>query len=203
MFAASALSCPVLLVAVLGQTSPLVLLGATLSVKLAASGRDRSAGMALALASIKPQLGATVIAAVLIWAGARRRWAIVGTFCRNDGRPRGGLDRGHARLAVVDGGRPRRTPVDTDAAPWIGTTWPLLLRTLGLSGTPLFLVRAGTAAALAAGMLVLALRPGSTIDRAADLGLTSAFFVAPYARPYDLCILIPPITWRLALLPRA
>ena len=86
----------------------------------------------LAWLTIKPQLAAVLLLAVLLWAIRRGRWGVVQGFA--------------AMLALLclasfavlptwlgemlDA--TRRTPPPTDYFPWIGATWYLLLKGAGL-----------------------------------------------------------------------
>jgi hypothetical protein len=87
----------------------------------------------------------------------------------------------------------RRNPPPTEYFPWIGASWLLVLRTLGLRSWAL------GAAYLAAAVPLVVAALGAALDRARPLrdtialGLLAAFFVAPYARPYDFPVLLVPL----------
>jgi hypothetical protein len=178
---------------VLGQTTILILFLAALAWGLLERGRDRAAGAALAGFASKPQLAAVLVLAVLIWAARRRRWDVVLGF---------GLTLAALSLAgfVIVPWWPirmleamRRYPPPTVYFPWIGASWLLVLRSLGLRSWTL----GATYLALAVPLVVAVL--GAAVDRTRPLrdtvalGLLAAFFVAPYARPYDFPVLLIPL----------
>jgi hypothetical protein len=181
----------------LGQTGILILFLAALSWRLLEGGRDRSAGVALAWLTIKPQLSAVLLLGVLLWLVRQRRWKAVVSFI---------ITLSVLMLAstlVVPSWpvemlrAPGVTPSPTEYYPWIGNAWFLVLRALGLTGWlawALYLV-------VALGFLAVVVRAAlgrvcSLLDVMA-LGLLAAFFVAPYARHYDFPVLLVPL---LALL---
>jgi hypothetical protein len=123
-----------LVAVLLGQTTILVFFLVVLSWRLLDANHDRSAGVALAWLSIKPQLTAVLLLAVLIWLIRQRRWKVVGSLFVT-----------LAALALVSTilvpawllemlRAPRVTPSPTEHYPWIGNTWFLVLKTLGLHG---------------------------------------------------------------------
>ena len=76
----AALSLFTLACVLLGQTAILVLFLAALSWRLLETGRERSAGVALAWLTIKPQLTAVLLFAVLLRLTRQGRWKAVGSF---------------------------------------------------------------------------------------------------------------------------
>jgi hypothetical protein len=177
----------------LGQTSILFLCLVALAWRLLERGRDHAAGVVLAALTTKPQLAAVLLLVVLIWAVRRGRLGVViGFFLTLAALSIAG--------ALVVPSWPirmleamRRNPPPTEYFPWIGASWLLVLRTLGLRSWAL-----GAAyLALAAPLFVAAI--GAALDRARSLrdtislGLIAAFFVAPYARHYDFPVLLIPL----------
>jgi hypothetical protein len=180
-------------VVVLGQTTLLMLFLVVLAWRLLEQGRDRLGGAALAGFASKPQLAAVLVLGVLIWAVRRRRWGVVLGFLAT-------LAVLSLAGALVVPGWPlrmleamRRNPPPTVYFPWLGASWLLVLRALGLRSWAL------GAAYLAAAVPLAAAAIGAAFDRARPLrdtvalGLLAAFFVAPYARPYDFPVLLIPL----------
>jgi hypothetical protein len=183
--------CPASLL--IGQTAILMLFLAALLWWLLERGYDRAAGVALALSTTKPQLGAVLVLAILLWAARKRRWRVVRVFAVALGVL--GL-----ASAVILPWWPwemmlasSATPPPTTYLPWIGTTWFLALRTVGLRSWGLW------AAYLALAVPFLALVVRAAVDRsrpAGDviaLGILAAFVVAPYGRHYDFPPLLIPL----------
>jgi hypothetical protein len=176
----------------LGQTAILILFLAALSWRLLEAGWERSAGVALAWLTIKPQLTAVLLLAVLIRMVRQRRWQVVGSFfCTL------------SLLALLSTlivpswptemlRAPLKTPSPTEYYPWIGNAWFLVLRALGLSRWAVWVLYLAVALPLL-GLIVRAAwdRISSLLDVMA-LSLLAAFFVAPYARHYDFVVLLIP-----------
>ncbi len=178
---------------VMGQTAIVMLFLTALEWKLLERGNDRAAGVALAFLTTKPQLGAILVLALLVWAARQKRWHVVRGFALM----MGALALGSALivplwpLEMINASAV--TPPPTTYFPWIGTTWLLALRAAGLQSWSLW---AGYLA-LAVPFLTLVVR--SALDRsrpASDviaIGILAAFIVAPYARHYDFPILLIPL----------
>ena len=64
----------------LGQPSHVVYLFTALALWGLSQGRDALAGVALALTTIKPQMGFLLVPFLLLWAWRARRWDFVGGF---------------------------------------------------------------------------------------------------------------------------
>ena len=115
-----------------GQTPILILFLAALAWKLLDCGRDRAAGAALACLTTKPQLAAVLVLVLGIWAVRQRRWGVF------QGSPRPSPCSVLASSVVVPSWpiemlrATRQTPPPTEYFPWLGNTWFLILRTLGL-----------------------------------------------------------------------
>jgi hypothetical protein len=185
--------------ALLGQTAILVFFLAALSWRLLEAGRDRSAGVALAWLTIKPQLTAVLLLAVLLRLALQRRWNAVGAFFLT-----------LLALALLSTllvpswplemlRAPRRTPSPTEHYPWIGNTWFLLLKALHLRGWLLWALYLAVALPFLAAVVRRAFDRGGPLLDLVALGALAAFFVSPYARHYDFPILLIPL---LALLRR-
>jgi hypothetical protein len=176
----------------IGQTPILVLFLAALAWRLLDAGRDRFAGAALACLTIKPQLAAVFVLAMGIWAVRRGRWGVVQGFALT-----------LALVCLVSAlivpswpiemlGATRRTPPPTEYFPWLGTTWFLILRTLGLRTWWLWILYLAVAIPLLWRVLMLAFDLRSPLGDVMAVGLLAAFFVAPYARHYDFVVLLIP-----------
>src|SRR5262249_27779945 len=87
----------------------------------------------------------------------------------------------------------RRTPPPTEYFPWLGNTWFLVLKTLGLSGGALWSLYMFAALPLLAIVLRTPLEPRRPPGDVVALGLLAAFFVAPYGRHYDFPVLLIPL----------
>jgi hypothetical protein len=191
----------------LGQTALLVLFLAALSWRLLEEGRDRSAGVALAWLTIKPQLTAVLLLAVLLRLVRQRRWKVVWSFCIT-----------LAVLLLVSTlivpswpiemlRAPRQTPSPTEYFPWIGNAWFLVLKALGLPEWLVWVLYLTVALPFLAAVVKAALSPAASWLDLMALSLLAAFFVAPYARHYDFPVLLLPLLAllrnRLGLLPAA
>jgi hypothetical protein len=187
-----------LLSVLIGQTPPLILFLIVASWRLLHAGRDHLAGAILALALTKPQIGVVLIGTLLIWAARRHGWPILVGFstCL--------LTLCLVSFAVLPDwpwqllDALKRTPLVTQDSPWLSVTWWAVLQTLEvprLAVWPAYLAVAGPC-------LLLLLR--TAWDRQAAAGtliawaIPATFMVVPYARLYDLTILIIPL---LLLLP--
>jgi hypothetical protein len=175
-----------------GQTPILILFLAVLAWRLLDAGWDRTAGIALACLSIKPQLVAILVLAVGIWAIGRRRWGVAWGF---------GLTL--AALCVASTvlvpawpvemlSATRRTPPPTEAFPWLGNTWFLILRTAGLRSWSLWALYLVVAVPVLLGVLKAAVGRWRPLHDLMALGFLSVFFVSPYARHYDFVVLLVP-----------
>jgi hypothetical protein len=186
----------------LGQTSLLVLLLAVLARSLLDKGHDRVAGVVLAWLTIKPQLTALLLLAVLLRALRERRWRVLVAFLVTLGLlvvictaivptwP----------LQMLDA--PRQSPPPTEQRPWIGNTWFLLLRTIHLEGGPLWLLYLALAVPFTVAVVRAALDRARPLSEIVAQGLLAAFFVAPYARHYDFPVLLAPAVLVAGRLPR-
>jgi hypothetical protein len=195
-FVLAAFSLFTLACVVLGQTAIVVLFLAALSWRLLETGRDRSAGVALAWLTIKPQLTAVLLLAVLLRLAQQRRWQAVGSFFLTMALlvlastlmvPSWPLDMLRA---------PQQTPSPTEYYPWIGNAWFLVLKAVGFQGWLAWGLYLAVALTFLAGVVRAALGRDSWLDLMA-VSLLAAFFVAPYARHYDFPVLLFPL---LALL---
>jgi hypothetical protein len=181
----------------LGQTAILVLFLAALSWRLLEEGRERSAGVALAWLTIKPQLTAVLLLAVLLRLVVQRRWRVVGWFFLT-----------LAVLALVSTlvvpswlvemlRAPRLTPSPTEYYPWIGNSWFLVLKAVGLPVGLAWALYLAVALPFLGAVVRAALGRGTSLLDLMAASLLAAFFVAPYARHYDFVVLTVPL---LALL---
>jgi hypothetical protein len=177
---------------IVGQTSPLIFFLVVGAWRLLERGLDRAAGMVLAWVTIKPQLAAVLLLAVLLWAARRGRWGVVQGFaamlallCL-------------ASLVVLPSwpaemlGATRRTPPPTEYFPWIGATWYLFLKGAGLRSWPLDAAYLAVGLAYLGAVLRVAIDRSSPVRDVFSLGLLAAFFVAPYGRHYDFPVLLIP-----------
>jgi hypothetical protein len=177
-----------------GQTPILILFAAAVALKLVDAGWDRAGGVALGCLTTKPQLAAIVILSVAIWSvrqRQRRAGILVGfvltlaLVCL-------------ASTAVVPNWpvemirATRNTPPPTETFPWLGNTWFLILRTLGLQSWALWAAYLAVGIPFLAATLKSAGIPGRPFRDVVALGFLAVFFVAPYARNYDFVVLLIP-----------
>jgi len=188
-------------IVVLGQTSIFVFFLIVLGWRLLDLGHDRWAGAVMAWMTIKPQLTAILLLALLIWLVRRRRWAAVNSFLMT--------------LAVLISvstlilptwpfqmwSQMRETPMPTDYYPWIGNTWFLLLRTFGLKQSILWLLYLAVALPFLGWVSYTAFQRSTTLADILALSVLAAFFVAPYARHYDFPVLLIAVLVLLAKCP--
>ena len=88
----------------------------------------------------------------------------------------------------------RQTLPPTEYFPWLGNTWFLILRTLGLRSWSLWALFVAVALPFLWAVVRTAIDPGRPVRDVMALGLLAAFFVAPYGRDYDF-----PVLWVPAL----
>ncbi len=181
----------------LGQTSILVLFLAVVSWRLLEAGWERSAGVVLAWLTIKPQLTAVLLLALLLRLMQQHRWTAVRWF--------------FLTLAVLCLAStllvpawplemlraPSQTPSPTKHYPWIGNVWFLVLRAVGLPEWLVWALYLVVALPFLGVVVRTALRGACSSLDLMGLSLLAAFFVAPYARHYDFVVLLIPL---LALL---
>jgi hypothetical protein len=182
----------------IGQTTPLLLFVIVGAWRLLEARRDYLAGAVLALVLTKPQIGVVIVGTLLLWTVRRRRWPVlVGFF---------------SCLSVLCGvsfavlpdwpwlllNALEQTPLVTRDSPWLSVTWWAVLQTLELPRSvlwPAYIAMAGAC------LLVLLRRvwdSNSELGSLVALAIPTTFIVVPYARFYDLTILIVPL---LLLLP--
>jgi hypothetical protein len=175
-----------------GQTPIVIFIFAVVALRLVDAGWDRSGGVALACLTTKPQLAAIVILAVATWSIRQRRWRVMTGFV---------LSLAFLCLigtAVVPAWpiemirATRSTPPPTEAFPWLGNTWYLICRTLGLRSWALWAAYLAVAIPFLVGTLRSAGMPGRPFRDVVALGFLGVFFVAPYARNYDFVVLLLP-----------
>ena len=123
-----------------GQTTILILFLTALAWKLLDCHRDRAAGVALACLTTKPQLAAVLLLALGIWAVRQRRWGVAYGFAATLA-----LLCLASTVAVPSWptqmlGATRQTLLPTEHFPWLGNTWFLILRTLGLRSWSLWVL---------------------------------------------------------------
>ncbi len=181
------------LAARLGQATPLILFLMVAAWQLLERRWDRSAGWMLAGLMTKPQLTLAIIPAVLFWSIKQRRWGALQGFLT------GLVVLGLASACLVPDWplqmlqAPSQTPLVTTERPWMSTTWYSLWRTIGLSGWALWATYA-LGAVPVIGLLVYSVRQRACpLSDVFGMGILAAFFLAPYARYYDLAVLIVPL----------
>jgi len=176
-----------------GQVTALILFATVVVWWLMQNGWDRSAGWLLAWTAIKPPLTALLALSLLLWSWRKRRWLVLKGFVA-----------GATALLLVSlwlvpswpvelVRSMRETPFVTAVFPWVGTTWSLVLRSLGARAWMFWLLYA----ALAVPFLLIVLRYAWSdehpLEDVVAISLLAAFFVAPTARPYDQPILLIPL----------
>jgi hypothetical protein len=181
-----------------GQTAILIVFLTVAAWRLLEARWDRSAGMALAWLTIKPQLTAVLLLGILLWAVRQRRWGVVAGFlitlallCLASAWM---VPRWPAQMLNAA----RETPPPTEYYPWIGTTWYSLLRTLDLSGWALGTLYLGVALPMLGAVVRAALDRSRLPGDVFAVGILAAFLIAPYARHYDFPVLLLPLVLLLA-----
>ena len=176
-----------------GQTSIPILFLAALAWRLLASGSDRLAGVALACLTTKPQVTVILVLALLLWSARRGRWGVVLGFAL----ALGALTLASAWIVPlwpVEMLRASRlTLPPTFYFPWIGTTWFLILKTIGLQSWGLWAPYLAVAIPLFAYVTKAALDRSRPLEDLMALGLLAPFFIAPYGRHYDFPVLLIPL----------
>lgn len=181
-----------LCVLAVGQVTALVFLALAAAWRLLEAGWDRTAGVVLVVATLKPQLMVVPLAALIVWAAVRRRWALLVGLAVGSVLVFGG-----SCLFVPDWPlrmlqSQRTTPLPTDAAPGLGSTWFLCLKVFGLAGPTL-----GAAYLMAAlPAFAWALWTASPRDDLLDLLCICCLvtpIVSPYGQPYDFVLMLLPL----------
>lgn len=176
----------------LAQTSLIVLFLIILAWRFLDRNQDRVAGVTLAWLTIKPQLTAVLILVLLLWTLRQRRWAVLRAFLVTLGLLVAVCTLLVPAWPIHMLRAPRLTPPPTEYYPWIGNTWFLVLRALGLSGWG----HGFAYLAIALPLLGITLRMGFDRSRplavVLSMGILTAFFLAPYARHYDFPVLLVP-----------
>jgi Glycosyltransferase family 87 len=176
-----------------GQTSIPILFLAALGWRLLENGSDRLAGVTLACLTTKPQVTIILVLALLLWSARRRRWGVVKGFTL-------ALTALALASAWIVPAWPiemvrasQRTPQPTLYFPWIGTTWFLILKTIGLRSWGLWALYLAAAIPFLALVVRAALDRSRPLEDIMGLGLLAAFIVAPYGRHYDFSLLLIPL----------
>lgn len=177
----------------LGQTAPLVLLFLVATWRLLDRGRDWAAGIALAWLTVKPQLTVVVIPAVLILSVRRGRWGVVAGFAVTLAALGLTCTWLFPSWPVEMVLATRRIPIPTAINPSVGVTWLSVLRSVGVSGTPLALGYVSAALPAAALALAAAWDRVRPVPDVMGIGVLAAFFIAPYSLGYDLAVLLFPM----------
>jgi hypothetical protein len=156
-------------------------------------GRDQAAGALLAGATIKPQLAFVLLAGILFWSLRRRRWGVLRGFAVALGLLCLASTALLPSWPVQMLRATRVTPLPTELWPWVGVTWTLALRTLGLHGWLLGVAYAAVAIPIGVLTLGTAWNPTRPLGDVLALGTIAAFFVSPYAQLYDFPVLVIPL----------
>jgi hypothetical protein len=176
-----------------GQTTAVILLAVAVAWWLIEHRWDGWAGALLACLTVKPQVSSLLLLGLMAWAARQRRWRVV--F---------GFGAGLGVLCLVSTAlqpswpaellrATRVTPLPTDHWPWVGASWTLALRTLGVRGQALWLTYAAAAVPVTVLALVTAWDIHRPIREVFALGCLGAFFIAPYSQLYDYPILTIPL----------
>ena len=176
-----------LLALFIGQTPILILFLSAVALRLVEGGWDRAGGAALACLTTKPQLAAIVVLAVGIWAVRQRRWGVVKGFvctlallCL-------------ASTLIVPSWpiemirAPRNTPPPTEVFPWLGNTWFLILRTLGLRSWALWAVYLAVALPFLGGVVRSAGDQSRTLREVIALGSARRLLRRPLCSTLRFC----------------
>jgi hypothetical protein len=176
----------------MGQTPPLIFFLIALTWRLLDKEYDWCAGSVLAWLTIKPQITAILLLALFLWALRRRRWGVVLGF----GTTLGVLALVSSVIVPSWALQMLRatslTPLPTDYFPWYGTTWLLVLRSLGLHSWPLWGLYLAAALPFLAVVVTKALDRQGSLEDLLSLALLAVFFIAPYGQPYDFTVLLIP-----------
>jgi hypothetical protein len=181
-----------------GQTLIAILFLVAIVWRLLQRGSDQAAGVALACLTTKPQLAGVLVMALLLWSARQRRWAIVQGFAL-----------ALAALGLASAlfvpwwpiemiRASQQTPPPTAYFPWIGTTWFLILKTIGLSSWSLWVIYLGFAIPFFILVTWEASERSRPLEDIIALGLLAPFIVAPYGRHYDFPVLLIPMYVLLA-----
>ena len=87
----------------------------------------------------------------------------------------------------------QQTPPPTTYFPWIGTTWFLILKTIGLSSWSLWVIYLGFAIPFFILVTWEASERRRPLEDIIALGLLAPFIIAPYGRHYDFPVLLIPM----------
>jgi hypothetical protein len=172
------------------QSSPLVLFSTVVAWRLLDAGWDRTGGAALAWLTFKPQMGGMILLGGLVWAASRQRWGVLYGFFA------AALVLAGASFAWLPDwplqllNATRVTPLPTDYDPRVGTTWLLVLRSVGARGVVLWVAYLALALPLLGAYLVAA-RCRPLLDVFA-FGCIVIFFISPYSQAYDFALLVIP-----------
>ena len=176
----------------LGQVAPIIVVLASLTWWLLDRRSDFAAGAVLALLTIKPHLAIVLIGLLLMWSLRHGRVPVLKGFLLT-----------LATLVVVSTiAFPRWlpemlaaqsvTPMPSAYFSGLGTTWNVVLIALGLKGFPLYLAYCAVAMPLLLALARMAFLEHRSLEEQFGIGLIAPFFLAPYARCYDLPLLIIP-----------
>lgn len=178
--------------AAMGQVAPLVLLLIVAAWRLLGQRRDFAAGAMLALLTIKPQLTLLLMGALLAWSMRQSRWRVLSGFFA----VLGGLCLGStvaypewlpAMLTAT-----KTTPMTTEFYPGLGTTWHVAISAFGLQGFPLYVAYTMVAMPIMLALLRMTLREDHPVEDLIGATMLAPFFLMPYARAYDLPVLLVP-----------
>jgi hypothetical protein len=181
-----------------GQTASLVLFLIVASFRLLDVGRNYLAGAVLALVLTKPQIGVVLTGGILLWAARQHRWQVLIGFslCL--------LAICLVSFTVIPDwpwqlrSALEQTPLVTQDSPWLSVTWWAALQSLGVPRIGFW----PAYGAIAGPCVLLLFREAwdrrTTVGIVVAWAILSTFMVVPYARLYDLTILIIPL---LLLLP--
>ncbi len=179
----------------IGQVTGLVLLMLLTAWRLLEANWDRTAGVILAAATIKPQLMVVPLAALVVWAVVRRRWPLLLGLALGFATVFGvsALFIGNWPLRMIEA--QRETPLPTDAvSPGLGSTWFLVLKVFGLGGVALWAAYLAVALPAFAWALWAAARRASLLEIFCVSCLATPF-VSPYGQPYDFVLMLLPLLY--------
>ncbi len=147
---------------VMGQVAPMLLLPAAAAWHLLARRRDAAAGVALALLSTKPQLGAVLLAGVLLWCVRQRRWQAPASFAITMLLLCVASSLAFPGWPAAMAGATQATPLPSALYPGLGTTLATALQAVGVHEAWLALACAAVALPLLA-LIAVAAWTGSTL----------------------------------------
>jgi hypothetical protein len=187
----------------MGQIAPLLLLAVTAMCYLIQRDRPLAGGLCLAWMTVKPQVGAVLILATLVWAIRNRQWRVIAGFGF-------GCTVFVAISTIVRPtwfwemlSAPSQTPLLTASMPWMGTSFWCVLQSLQIGGYLGITIWLVVNAAGIGWVLRRAWTRDVDITEIGSAAILVACLFAPYLRSYDFAVLVLPAVWLMSRLSAA